>query len=66
MVFSSLLRHGVNYQQAITFSAFPASLAAVVEMVANNQLAKKGFIKQEEIDLNTFLATQNGSLFNTP
>lgn len=43
-----------------------ASLAAVVEMVANNQLPQKGFIKQEEIDLNAFLATQNGSLFNTP
>ena len=43
-----------------------ASLAAVVEMVAAGKLSQKGFIKQEEIDLNAFLATQNGSLFNTP
>jgi len=43
-----------------------ASLAAVVEMVAKGTLPQKGFIKQEEIDLNTFLATQNGSLFNNP
>lgn len=43
-----------------------ASLAAVVEMVAAGKLSQKGFIKQEEIDLNAFLATQNGSLFHTP
>ena len=43
-----------------------ASLAAVVEMVAAGKLSQKGFIKQEEIDLNAFLATQNGSLFQTP
>lgn len=43
-----------------------ASLVAVIEMVAAHQLPQKGFIKQEEIDLNAFLATQNGSLFNTP
>jgi saccharopine dehydrogenase-like NADP-dependent oxidoreductase len=43
-----------------------ASLAAVVEMVAKGTLPQQGFIKQEEIDLNTFLATQNGKLFNNP
>jgi saccharopine dehydrogenase-like NADP-dependent oxidoreductase len=40
-----------------------ASIAAVVEMVADQQLPQKGFLKQEEIDFNTFLETQNGQLF---
>ena len=40
-----------------------ASIAAVVEMVADNQLPQKGFLKQEEIDFSTFLETQNGQLF---
>ncbi len=40
-----------------------ASIAAVVEMVADQQLPQKGFLKQEEIDFSTFLETQNGQLF---
>lgn len=40
-----------------------ASIASVVEMVADQQLPQKGFLKQEEIDFNTFLETQNGQLF---
>ena len=39
-----------------------ASLAAVVEMVASQTLAKNGFIKQEMISLTDFYATSNGSL----
>ena len=39
-----------------------ASLAAVVEMVASQTLAKNGFIKQEMISLTDFYATTNGSL----
>jgi saccharopine dehydrogenase-like NADP-dependent oxidoreductase len=40
-----------------------ASVAAVVEMVANGTLAAKGFIKQEEISYADFIATKNGSLY---
>jgi len=40
-----------------------ASIAAVVEMVADQKLPQKGFIKQEEIDFNTFMETKNGQLF---
>ncbi|WP_247233971.1 saccharopine dehydrogenase family protein [Telluribacter sp. SYSU D00476] len=39
------------------------SIAAVVEMVAAGTLPRQGFLKQEEIPLEAFLATQNGSLF---
>ncbi|WP_028666682.1 saccharopine dehydrogenase C-terminal domain-containing protein [Runella zeae] len=40
-----------------------ASIAAVVEMVAAETLPQQGFIKQEEIPLEAFLATQNGAFF---
>jgi saccharopine dehydrogenase-like NADP-dependent oxidoreductase len=40
-----------------------ASIASVVEMVADQKLPQKGFLKQEEIDFSTFLETQNGQLF---
>jgi saccharopine dehydrogenase-like NADP-dependent oxidoreductase len=40
-----------------------ASVAAVVELVANGTLPKQGFLKQEEISFEAFLATQNGSYF---
>ncbi len=40
-----------------------ASLAAVIEMVADGTLPKSGFIKQEDINFNTFLETSNGSYF---
>jgi saccharopine dehydrogenase-like NADP-dependent oxidoreductase len=40
-----------------------ASIAAVVEMVADGKLPQQGFIKQEEINFNAFLQTQNGQLF---
>lgn len=41
-----------------------ASIAAVVELVALGKLPKKGFIKQEKINVLDFFATKNGSLFN--
>ena len=41
-----------------------ASLAAVVEMVADGSLPQKGFIKQEDIEFDKFLMTSNGSFFN--
>lgn len=41
-----------------------ASIAAVVEMVADGKLPQQGFIKQEEINFNAFLQTQNGQLFH--
>ena len=40
-----------------------ASVAAVVEMVANGTIAQQGFIKQEDITLGDFLNTVNGSLY---
>lgn len=40
-----------------------ASVAAVVEMVARGTLPQQGFIKQEEIPLEAFLQTGNGSLY---
>lgn len=41
-----------------------ASVAAVVEMVANGTLPQQGFIKQEEIPFDSFLKTQNGKLYS--
>ncbi len=41
-----------------------ASICSVVEMVNSGALPNKGFIKQEEIPLATFLATQNGRLYD--
>ncbi len=40
-----------------------ASICAVVEMVQSGILPDKGFIKQEEISLDTFLTTHNGRLY---
>lgn len=40
-----------------------ASIAAVVEMVANGDLPQQGFLKQEDIDFEAFLGTTNGKLF---
>ena len=41
-----------------------ASIAAVVEMVADGSLASRGFIKQEDIELTAFLKTENGKFFS--
>ena len=40
-----------------------ASVAAVIEMVSRGDLPAKGFLKQELIPLEPFLATHNGSLY---
>ncbi len=40
-----------------------ASICAVVEMVSRGELPDRGFIRQEEISLKSFLATQNGKLY---
>ena len=42
-----------------------ASICAVVELVAAGSLPAHGFIKQEEIPFDKFLATKNGSLYRT-
>ena len=41
-----------------------ASIASVVEMVADGVLPDRGFIRQEDILLEDFLKTQNGAFFN--
>lgn len=40
-----------------------SSLCAVIEMVSTGKLPQKGFIKQEEIPLDTFLKTKTGKYF---
>lgn len=40
-----------------------ASLSAVVELAALGKLPKKGFLKQESIELQSFLETKSGKLF---
>jgi len=40
-----------------------ASICAVVELVRNGVLPSRGFIKQEQIRLDDFLATRNGRLY---
>jgi saccharopine dehydrogenase (NAD+, L-lysine-forming) len=40
-----------------------ASVCAVLELVASGVLPAKGFIKQEDIPLDAFLATRNGALY---
>ncbi|MCY1311561.1 hypothetical protein D9M70_618750 [compost metagenome] len=40
-----------------------ASIAAVVEMVADGTLPQQGFIKQEEINFEDFLNTENGKFY---
>lgn len=53
--------HGRNWR-AISWTT-AASVAAVVEMVANGTLPAKGFIKQEDIGLDEFYATRWGKLY---
>ena len=43
--------------------ATAASLAAVIEMVADKKLPQKGFIKQEEIKFNDLLSTKMENTF---
>ncbi|MGZ5253052.1 MAG: saccharopine dehydrogenase family protein [Flavitalea sp.] len=53
--------HGKQWR-AISWTT-AASVAAVVEMVANGSLNQKGFIKQEEISFHAFSKTTWGSLY---
>jgi saccharopine dehydrogenase (NAD+, L-lysine-forming) len=47
---------------AITWTT-AASIVAIVELVANDVLPQRGFVKQEEVSLTAFLGTSTGSLF---
>ena len=49
-------------QTAIAWTT-SGSVVAVIEMVRNGTLANSGFLKQEDIPLETFMATTTGSLF---
>ncbi|MEY4848118.1 MAG: hypothetical protein RLZZ36_1231, partial [Pseudomonadota bacterium] len=40
-----------------------ASVVAVIEMVREGVLPQRGFLKQEEIPLEAFLATRTGALY---
>jgi saccharopine dehydrogenase-like NADP-dependent oxidoreductase len=40
------------------------SIVAVIEMVSNGTLPKKGFLKQEDIALDDFLRTKSGGYYN--
>lgn len=56
------IKIGPHVWRAISWTT-AASIVAVVEMVAEGVLPSKGFIKQEEIDLDAFLDTPTGKLF---
>lgn len=56
------IEHKGKTWRAISWTT-AASVAAVVEMVARGTLQQQGFIKQEEIPLEAFLQTGNGSLY---
>jgi len=49
-------------QTAIAWTT-SASVVSVIQMVRDQQLPQQGFLKQEEIPLDTFLATSTGRLF---
>jgi saccharopine dehydrogenase-like NADP-dependent oxidoreductase len=53
--------NGKNWR-AISWTT-AASVAAVVEMVANGKLPAKGFVKQEDISLEDFYATRWGRMY---
>ncbi len=57
------IRIGRKTCRAISWTT-AASACAVIEMVSNNTLPDKGFIKQEEIPLKKFLQTKNGRLYD--
>ena len=42
-----------------------ASVASVIEMVSDGQLPQSGFLKQEDVPFEAFLATTTGKLFET-
>ena len=50
-------------QTAIAWTT-SASVVAVIELVRDGALPQRGFLKQEEIPLEQFLATSTGRLFS--
>jgi len=52
-------------QTAISWTT-SASVVAVIEMVRDGKLPNKGFLKQEDIPLDEFLATDTGAVFKRP
>jgi saccharopine dehydrogenase-like NADP-dependent oxidoreductase len=53
--------HGQNWR-AISWTT-AASVAAIVELVANGQLPQQGFVRQEDVSLEQFYNTQWGRLY---
>ena len=51
-----------KHRTAISWTT-SASVVAIIEMVRDGKLPQKGFIKQEDIKLEDFLATNTGSLY---
>jgi saccharopine dehydrogenase-like NADP-dependent oxidoreductase len=41
------------------------SICAIIELVASGKIEQKGFIKQEDIDLKSFLGTKNGGYYES-
>lgn len=60
--YSPLELHGKSRRTIAWTTA--ASICAVIELVDNGTLPDHGFIKQETISLNEFLATRNGRLYD--
>jgi saccharopine dehydrogenase (NAD+, L-lysine-forming) len=54
----------VGTQQTAIAWTTSASVVAVIEMVRDETLPNRGFLKQEDIPLAAFLATRAGSLFS--
>jgi len=59
--YPSMAVNGTSWR-AISWTT-ATSISAVVEMVRDGLLPQQGFLKQEEIPLDAFLATKNGSLY---
>lgn len=51
-----------NIRKSISWTT-AASLCAVIELVVNNKISNKGFLKQEDILLDDFLKTEYGRFF---
>lgn len=54
-----------DMQRAIAWTT-SASVVAVIELVRAGRLPQAGFLKQEEVPLEAFLATPTGALFEAP
>ena len=40
-----------------------AGITGVLDLLANGQIATRGFVRQEDVDLNTFLANRFGRVY---